>query len=99
METTAWSTGMRTRTTEDGIAPLPDLVAVVAMDLVKNQHVERLHPKYWLGAARSLRYLADVLFELESPFAETFTLSNAPFIDVTPTEQKFAALCSTRHRA
>jgi hypothetical protein len=74
--------------TEDGIAPLTDLVAVVAMDLVKNQHVERLHPKYWLGAARSLRYLADVLFELESPFAETFTLSSAPFIDVTPTEQK-----------
>jgi hypothetical protein len=69
-------------------SPLPDLVAVVAMDLVKNQHVERLHPKYWLRAARSLRYLADVLFELESPFAETFTLSRAPFIDVTPTEQK-----------
>jgi hypothetical protein len=38
---------------------------------VKNQHVERLHPKYWLGAARSLRYSADVLFEHERPLAET----------------------------
>lgn len=57
--------------TVDEIAPLPDLVPVIAMDMVKNQHVERLHPTYWLGAARSLRYSADVLFEHERPFAET----------------------------
>lgn len=92
METTAWSTGMRTRALRTGLRPLPDLVAVVAIDLVKNQHVELLHPKYWLGAARSLRYLADVLFELERPLAETFMLSSAPFIDVTPTEQKSAGM-------
>jgi len=46
-------------------------VAPVAMDMVKDQHVERLHPKYWLGAARSLKYSADIIFEHERPFAET----------------------------
>jgi hypothetical protein len=45
--------------------------APVAMDWVKDQHVERLHPKHWLGAARSLRYSADIIFEHERPFAET----------------------------
>jgi hypothetical protein len=50
---------------------LIEFVAPVAMDLVKDQHVERLHPKYWLGAARSLQYSADVIFEHERPFAET----------------------------
>jgi hypothetical protein len=45
-------------------------VAPVAMDLIKNQHVERLHPKYWLGVARSLQYSADIIFEHERPFAE-----------------------------
>jgi hypothetical protein len=31
------------------------------MDLVKNRHVERLHPRQWLGAARSLRYSAEII--------------------------------------
>lgn len=43
----------------------------VAMDRVKDKHIERLHPKAWLGAARSLRYSADIIFEHERPFAET----------------------------
>lgn len=47
-----------------------EFVAPVAMDFVKNQHVERLHPKYWLGAAWSLRYSADVIFKHEKPYAE-----------------------------
>jgi hypothetical protein len=42
----------------------------VAMDMVKDQHIARLHPKAWLGAARSLRYSADIIFEHERPFAE-----------------------------
>ena len=39
---------------------LIEQVAPVAMDLVKDQHVERLHPKYWLGAARSLRRASNI---------------------------------------
>jgi hypothetical protein len=50
---------------------LIEFVAPVAMDWVKDQHVERLHPKFWLGAARSLQYSADIIFEHERPFAET----------------------------
>lgn len=50
---------------------LIEFVAPVAMDWVKDQHVERLHPKYWLGAARSLQYSAVIIFEHERPFAET----------------------------
>ena len=42
----------------------------VAMDMVKDQHIARLHPKARLGAARSLRYSADIIFENERPFAE-----------------------------
>lgn len=45
--------------------------APVAMDWVKDQHVERLHPKHWLGAARSLQYSANIIFGHERPFAET----------------------------
>jgi hypothetical protein len=41
----------------------------VAID--KDQYVERLHPNYWLRAARSLQYSADIIFEHERPFAET----------------------------
>jgi hypothetical protein len=50
---------------------LIEFVAPVAMDWVKDQHVERLHPKYWLSAARSLQYSADIIFEHERPFTET----------------------------
>jgi hypothetical protein len=42
----------------------------IAMDLVKDRHVERLHPRYWLGAARSLRYSAEVIIEHEQPYAD-----------------------------
>jgi hypothetical protein len=41
------------------------------MDWVKDQHVERLDQKYWLGAARSLQYSADIIFEHERQFVET----------------------------
>lgn len=54
----------------DPIAPRSEQIAPVAMDWVKDQHIERLHPKYWLGAARSLQYSADIIFEHERPFAE-----------------------------
>jgi hypothetical protein len=50
---------------------LIEFVAPVAMNWVKDQHVERLHPKYWLSAARSLQYSADIIFEHERPFTET----------------------------
>src|SRR5437660_11917750 len=54
----------------DEIAPRSDELPPVAMDLVRDQHVERLRPKYWLAAARSLRYSADIIFDHERPYAE-----------------------------
>jgi hypothetical protein len=46
--------------------PLPP----VAMDIMRDHHIAQLHPKVWLGAARTLRYSADIIFEHERPFAD-----------------------------
>jgi hypothetical protein len=54
----------------DEIVPCSDELPPVAMDRVRDQHVERLRPRYWLGAARSLRYSADIIFEHERPYAQ-----------------------------
>jgi hypothetical protein len=47
---------------EDGWRNEFEQLPPVAMDLIKDQHVERLRPKYWLNAARNLKSSADVIF-------------------------------------
>jgi hypothetical protein len=52
------------------IIPIPEFVAPIAMDLIKDQHVRLLHPKHWLAAARNLRGSAEVIIAHERPFEE-----------------------------
>lgn len=53
----------------DEIVPCSAQLPPIPLDLIRDQHVERLRPKDWLGAARSLRYSADIIFEHERSYA------------------------------